>query len=74
MDTDLFLVIGIILVALAIPSLLAAFSESRPPRAGAIMILVGGVLIVVALTQHRAGYTFAEIPDVFYRVIGRYTN
>ena len=74
MDTDLILVIGIALSGLAIPSLLAAFSESRPPRAGAIMILVGGTLIVVALTQTIRTYTFAEIPDVFIRVIGRFVN
>ena len=74
MDTDLLLVVGIILAALAIPSLLAAFSESRPPRAGAIMVLIGGILIVVALSQSITGYTFGEIPDVFLRVIGRFVN
>ena len=68
------LVIGVLLSALAIPSLLAAFSESRPPRAGAIMVLVGGILIVVALSQTPRGYTFAELPDVFLKVIGRFVN
>jgi len=74
MDTDLILVVGIVLSALAIPALLSAFSESRPPRAGAIMILIGGVLVVVALSQNTPKYTFAEIPDVFLRVIGRFVN
>ena len=74
MDTDLFLVIGIILMGLAIPSLLAAFTESRAPRGGAILILIGGVLIVVALSQNTPTYTFAEIPDVFLRVISRFVN
>ncbi len=72
MDTDLMLVIGIVVCVLAIPSLLAAFSESRAPRAGSIMVLIGGVLVVVALTQKPSGYTFAEIPDVFVHVIGRF--
>ena len=72
MDTDLILVIGIIVAALSIPSLLAAYSEARAPRAGAILLLIGGVLIVVALTQHGPGYTFAELPDLFVKVIGRY--
>jgi len=71
MDTDLILVIGILCCALSIPSLLAAYSESRPPRAGAIMVLIGGVLLVVALTQKPSGYSFGEIPDVFVRVIAR---
>ena len=74
MDTDLLLVIGILLSALAIPSLLAAYSESRPPRAGAVIILIGGILIVVALTQNPVGYSFGELPDVFLRVIARFLN
>lgn len=73
-DTDLILVIGILMCALAIPSLLAAFSESRAPRMGAIMVLIGGVLVTLALTQKPSGYTFGEIPDVFVRVIGRALN
>ena len=72
MDTDLILVIGIVITVLSFPSLLAAYAESRAPRAGAIMILIGGVLIIVALTRHGQGYTFADIPDVFVRVISRY--
>ncbi len=74
MDTDLILVIGVVTCALAIPSLLSAFSESRPPRAGAIMVLIGGVLVVLALTQKPSGYTFAQIPDVFVRVLARLMN
>jgi hypothetical protein len=72
MDTDLILVIGTVLCALSIPSLLAAFSESRAPRAGALMILIGGVMVVVALSKNHAGYTFAELPDVFLHVLARY--
>jgi hypothetical protein len=64
MDTDLILVIGILLSALAIPSLLSAYSETRVPRAGAIMILVGGVLVMVALTQRPTGYRIDDIPSV----------
>ena len=74
MDTDLYLVIGIVAFVLAIPSLLSAFAESRPPRAGAILVLIGGVRVVVALTNRGSGYSFAEIPDVFMRVIGRFTK
>jgi formate-dependent nitrite reductase membrane component NrfD len=72
MDTDLFLVIGITVCALAIPSLLGAWVDGRVPRAGSIMVLIGGVLVVVALTQKGGGYTFSQVPDVFFSVIGRY--
>ncbi len=74
MDPDLFLVIGLIVGVLSIPSLLSAFSESRTPRAGAIMVLIAGVLLVLAFQNKAGGYTIAEIPDVFFKVIGRYTR
>ena len=74
MDTDFILVIGMLLTALSIPALLSAYSESRPPRAGAIMLLVGGVLMVVALTQHPTGYRFGDIPHVVISVLSRFTR
>ncbi len=74
MYTDLILVIGLFICALAIPALLSAFAESRPPRSGAIMVLIGGVLLAVALTQKPSGYTFAEVPNVVFKVIGRFIN
>ena len=74
MNNDQMLVIGIVLCALSLPSLLAAYSEARASRAGAIILLIGGVLVVVALSRQPSGYTFAEIPDVFVRVIGGLMN
>ena len=74
MDTDLFLVIGIVIFALATPALLSAWVEGRVPRAGSVMVLIAGVLVITALSQHTGGYSFAEIPDVFFGVIGRYLN
>ena len=74
MDPDLMLVVGLVLAVLTIPSMLSAYAESRPPRAAAIVALIAGVLIAVALTSKADGYRIAEIPDVFFRVIGRYLN
>lgn len=74
LDPDLSLVVGLVLAVLTIPSLISAFSEGRPPRAGAVFVLIAGGLIVYALSQQPGGYTIAEIPDVFFRVIGRYVN
>lgn len=71
MDPDLFLVIGIIIGVLAIPSLLSAYAESRAPRMGAIFVLISGVLIVLAVKNKAGGYEIAQLPDVFFRVIGR---
>ncbi len=72
MDPDLFLVIGLIIGVLTIPSLLSAFSENRTPRAAAIMVLIAGVLLVLAFQNKAGGYTIAEIPQLFFKVIGRY--
>lgn len=72
MDTDLFLVIGAAVLVLALPALVGAFSESRPPRAAAVLVLIGGALVVVAVTQSPGGYGFDDIPLALTRVIGRY--
>jgi hypothetical protein len=69
MDSDQFLVIGIILVGLSIPSLLQAASESRFPRAGATMALAGAILIAYASANKATGYALPEIPTVFMKVI-----
>ena len=74
MDTDIILVMGILLGALALPSMLSAYSEARTPRTGAIMVLISSVLIVVALTQKPTGYRFKDIPNVFVAVIARALN
>ena len=74
MDPDLFLVIGIVIAVLTIPSLVSAFIEGRTPRAGAVLILIAGTLIVLALNGHPGGYALREIPDAFYRVASRFTN
>ncbi len=74
MDADLFFVLGLLVVGFCIPAIIAAFSEGRPPRAAAIMVLIGGGLIAIAVFNKPEGYAFADIPDVFVAVVGRYLN
>jgi hypothetical protein len=74
MDTDLILVVGVLAMVLAVPALLSAWVDDGVPRAGAILVLIGGVLLVVALSQRSHAYTIAEMPDVFMRVIGRFVR
>jgi hypothetical protein len=71
-DNDLILVIGIVIGVMAIPALLAAYSESRAPRTGAILVLIAGVLLAVALSRKGGGYSIDEIPNIFMLVIKRY--
>lgn len=74
MDADLYLVIGIIIIAFSLPSIFGAISESRAPRVAAILVMVGGGLIALAVSQKPAGYTLDEIPGAFVNVVGRYIN
>jgi hypothetical protein len=74
MDTDLMIVVGTLCLLMAIPSMLAAWVDGSVPRAGAILVLIGGVLVVLALNKHGRGYTLAEMPDVFMRVASRFTK
>jgi len=73
MDTDLALIIGIFLAGLSIPSILSVISEGRPPRMPMILVMVAGGLILYALNMNPGGYSFDQVPDVFLRVIPRYT-
>ncbi len=72
MDTDLFLVIGAIIGVLAFPALLSAYSEGRPPRSAATMIMVAGGLIVLAVMNRPGGYELSDLPDAFMNVVRHY--
>ncbi|HMO08724.1 MAG TPA: hypothetical protein PKD10_13920 [Paracoccaceae bacterium] len=72
MDPDLLMVVGVTVGVLTVPSLFSAYMDGRAPRAGAIMALIAGVLIAVAVSQRPGGYAIADIPDAFFRVFARY--
>lgn len=72
MDSDLLLVIGLVLVVLAVPAIISAFSDNRPPRVGAVLIILGAGLVALAVMQRPGDLSLGDIPDAFTRVIGRY--
>jgi hypothetical protein len=74
MDADLVLTAGIVLLVLAVPTLLAAWAESRPPRFGAILSIGGLGMIVTALVVKPGGYVFNQIPGVMVDVVARFFN
>lgn len=74
MDADLFLVLGLILGALAIPSILNAYSGGRAPRIGAIFVLVAAVMVTTAVIRKPGGYSWDEVPDAFVRVFAKVVN
>ncbi|GHF08891.1 hypothetical protein GCM10016455_32320 [Aliiroseovarius zhejiangensis] len=71
MREDTFIVIGIIVLALSIPSFLSAIRDGRAPRVPAIMFMIGGVLIAMAIMNRPGGYQIEDIFTAFRTVFGR---
>jgi hypothetical protein len=69
---DLYLVIGVILLGLSIPSALGAWAERRSPRVAALVIVMGGGLVALAVSQTPGGYTLDGAANAFFRVIAHY--
>jgi len=72
MDTDLIFILGLVLAALSVPATMSSISDGRAPRAPILIILIAGAMILYAVYSHPGGYALADIPDVFFGVIGRY--
>ncbi len=70
MTNDIYLVVGIVVLVFAIPSIVSSFSEKRAPRLAAIAVLIGGGLVALAVSQQPGGYRIEDIPHAFTRVIG----
>lgn len=74
MDTDLVLTLGIVLLVVTLPSLLAAWVEGRAPRVGAIMLVTAMAMIITAVVYKPGGYAINEIPGVMVGVGARLIN
>jgi hypothetical protein len=72
MTSELYLVIGLIIGAFSVPSILGAFSQGRVPRTAAIMVMISGGLIALAIHEKPGGYEIADIPQAFVNVVARY--
>jgi len=73
-NPDQFFVIGLLVGLLSIPALISAFSESRPPRAAAIMVMISIVLILLAVLQKPGGYDMGEVPGIVAGVLSDLVN
>lgn len=71
MDADLFFVAGLVLLVLAFPAIVSAMADGRAPRAAAILVMLGGGLVALAVWQRPGAYGWEGIPDAVLRVIGR---
>lgn len=72
MDADLALVLGLVVAAFSIPSILSALSDGRSPRASMVTILIAGALILYAIATKPGGYTVADVPEAFFGVVARF--
>jgi hypothetical protein len=70
-DSDVFLIVGLVVAVMAFPAVISAFSAGKPPRAAAVAAVVGGALMLAAITTKPGGYRVEEIPDVAARVLHR---
>jgi len=73
-NSDLLLVVGLVLGALSLPSMISAFTDGRSPRMAAVLVVAATILIFLAIDGRPGGYAWADIPDAFVRVIARVVN
>lgn len=71
-DSDLCLVIGIVLVWLGIPAVVSAYANQRRPLFGGLILLVAAALMIFAGQTKEGGYPLTEIPEVFFQVVSRF--
>lgn len=63
--TDTFMILGVLIFALAFPAAVSAFSRGSPPRAAIVAFMIGGVMMVFAHSSRPGGYSIDEIPGLF---------
>lgn len=74
MHADLIMVIGVVVVFFAVPSMISAWSEARPPRVAALSLLLGIALAFYATTIKPGGFTLMDVPMAFIHVAGMVLN
>lgn len=72
MDFDLIFVMGITLLAFALPALVSAYADRRWPKMAGVMLVLGGGAIAYAAQENPGAYSLATVGDTIITVIGRY--
>jgi len=71
-DHDLFLVIGLALVGLSVISLLSALVDERPPVVAGLTLALGTGLAAWGAIGTAQSLHPADLPHLFFTVLGRY--
>lgn len=74
MDTDLFVVVGFLLAALALPSALASYAEGKFPRTALATLIFGTIICLIAAIFSPDGYSLGRIPHSFIEILARIFN
>lgn len=65
MNPDLIFLLGIFIFGLSGPAVISAFSTSGSTlRPAALCVMIGGSMVVWAMSQSTTNYNFAMIPDL----------
>jgi len=72
MNSDLLLVIGLILGVFSLPSIISSLSDGRAPRVAAFTLIAAGSLVVYAIQTRPGGYELQDIPAAFVRVLAMF--
>ncbi len=67
--TDLIMCIGVLVIFLAFPAAVSSFSRGAPPTMAILALAVGGAMIVYANSSRPGGYSVAEMPQLFMKVL-----
>jgi hypothetical protein len=69
---ELILVLGMVIALLAVPGIFGALVEGTAPRGAAVAVVVGGGMIIYAISQTPGGIALNEVPDIIARVVGSF--
>lgn len=70
MNSDEYLVSGLMFLCFGVPSFLSARLDGRSPVVAAVFMGFAILLIGMALWKKPGGYPLADVPMAIYRVIG----
>ncbi len=73
-DTDLFVVVGLVLAALSLSSLLGALVERRFPVVALLVFAIGAALAAAGVYTAPNGYGLGDVPHSFVEILARLVN